>query len=215
MPTYARAATSGPHTSPAAGQQLLSVAVPTATPMRRLDVRGLIASTGTASVALLAAAVSLAGAGAASSLTIASFSLQPAGIVFALHPTAAPIAIIATAAAPLAVCQFSTSFAGAWKGGCRRLGHRPLLLPSSGGGLHIGFRAARQTGGRRESPRCGCAGIARITPSPLAERTRRCASRPRPSTAGSPRSRRPRRAEWPSAAPANRRITRRARPARP
>jgi hypothetical protein len=72
-------------------------------------------------------------------VTLTAFSLQPSGILIGMHPTTARITISADAAAPLAVCQFNTSFAGHWKGGCRQLRDRPLELPSSGGGLHVGF----------------------------------------------------------------------------
>jgi hypothetical protein len=74
-----------------------------------------------------------------STVTLRPFTLQPSGISFGVHPTRARITITATAASPLEVCQSSTSFAGAWKGGCRRLTTEPLALPSAGN-LHVGFR---------------------------------------------------------------------------
>src|ERR1700730_15346451 len=78
--------------------------------------------------------------GPASAVTLAAFLLQPSGILFGLHPTEARITITATAAAPLKVCQFGTSFSSYWNGGCRRLGGQPLTLPNRGGAVPIGFR---------------------------------------------------------------------------
>jgi hypothetical protein len=78
--------------------------------------------------------------GVVSTVALGAFVLQPAGILVGLHPTAARVTIVATAASLLKVCEWSTSFAGSWKGGCRRLTAQPLALPSSGGGSHIGFR---------------------------------------------------------------------------
>ncbi|MDX6401943.1 MAG: hypothetical protein QOF27_2549 [Gaiellaceae bacterium] len=75
-----------------------------------------------------------------SAATLGAFRLNPSGILFGMHPTEARIVITAKAAAPLKVCQFGTTFSTYWKGGCRRLGRKPLALPTSGGAVHVGFR---------------------------------------------------------------------------
>jgi hypothetical protein len=49
---------------------------------------------------------------------LTAFSLNAAGILFAMHLSAAPIMISATAAASLKVCPFGTSFAARCR--CRR-----------------------------------------------------------------------------------------------
>jgi hypothetical protein len=72
--------------------------------------------------------------------------LLPSGILFTMHPTEARIRVIATAAAPLKICQLGTTFSTYWKGGCRRLVGRPLALPSSGGAVHVGFRVLPSNG---------------------------------------------------------------------
>ena len=82
----------------------------------------------------------------ASLVVLKDFVLKPAGTVFAMHPTEARIVVIATAAAPLEVCQFGTTFSTYWKGGCRRLLRRPLALPTSGGAVHIAFRVLPSNG---------------------------------------------------------------------
>lgn len=74
------------------------------------------------------------------SVTFAAFSLGRSGILLGMHPTEARIMLTATAAAPLKVCQFGTSFSSYWQGGCRRLARQPLRLPTSGGAVHVGFR---------------------------------------------------------------------------
>lgn len=81
-----------------------------------------------------------------SAVMLRAFLLQPSGILFGMHPTEARIVITATAAAPLRVCQLGTTFSAYWKGGCRRLGGRPLALPTSGGAVHIGFRVLPSDG---------------------------------------------------------------------
>jgi DNA-binding beta-propeller fold protein YncE len=81
----------------------------------------------------------------ASTVTLEDFSLGRSGIRFEMHPTRARITISATAATPLEVCQWGTSFAGSWAGGCRRLRAQPLALPSAGN-LHIGFRVLSANG---------------------------------------------------------------------
>lgn len=83
-----------------------------------------------------------------SSVTLSEFSLEPAGVSFTMHPSAARIVLAARASAMLEVCQSGTSFAGSWSGGCRRMAHGRLALPSSGGLLHVSFRVVpllRQT----------------------------------------------------------------------
>jgi hypothetical protein len=75
-----------------------------------------------------------------STVTLSAFRLKPSGILFGMHPTEARTLITATAAAPLKVCQLGTTFSRNWKGGCRKLDARPLMLPTSGGAVHIGFR---------------------------------------------------------------------------
>jgi hypothetical protein len=75
-----------------------------------------------------------------SAVLLRDLRLKPSGILFGMHPTEARILVSAAAAAPLKVCQFGTTFATYWKGGCRRLAGRPLALPTSGGTAHIGFR---------------------------------------------------------------------------
>ncbi|MDX6436945.1 MAG: hypothetical protein QOK34_1779 [Gaiellaceae bacterium] len=73
-------------------------------------------------------------------VTFRGFSLARSGILLAMHPTEARIALTATAAAPLKVCELGTTFSSYWQGGCRRLAARPLRLPTSGGAVHVGFR---------------------------------------------------------------------------
>jgi hypothetical protein len=75
-----------------------------------------------------------------SSVTLAAFSLAPSGILLGIHPTEARITLTASAAAPLHVCEFGTTFSNYWRGGCRRLAREPLRLPTSGGAVHVGFR---------------------------------------------------------------------------
>jgi hypothetical protein len=75
-----------------------------------------------------------------STVTLRAFQLKPSGLLFGMHPTEARIVITATAASPLKVCQLGTTFSRNWKGGCRKLEARPLMLPTSGGPVHIGFR---------------------------------------------------------------------------
>ena len=82
----------------------------------------------------------------ASAVVVRDFLLKPSGILFTMHPTEARIVVTATAAAPLKVCQFGTTFSVYWKGGCRRLVGRPLTLPTSGGAVHIGFRVLPSSG---------------------------------------------------------------------
>lgn len=82
----------------------------------------------------------------ASAVQLKDFLLKPPGILFAMHPTEARITVIATASAPLKVCEFGTTFSTYWRGGCRRLARRPLALPTSGGAVHIGFRVLPSTG---------------------------------------------------------------------
>jgi hypothetical protein len=82
----------------------------------------------------------------ASKVVLRGFLLKPSGILFGMHPTEAPIMVIAAAAAPLQVCQFGTTFSTHWKGGCRQLAGRPIALPTSGGSVHIGFRVLPSTG---------------------------------------------------------------------
>ncbi|HET7046591.1 MAG TPA: hypothetical protein VFI37_17225 [Gaiellaceae bacterium] len=103
-----------------------------------------------AAAALLAITVFVVGFAAAraastrpattSHLALTNFTLRPLGVVIELHPTERPILIKAIAAAPLEVCQFGTSFAGRWRGGCRRLRERALALPSTNGMTHVAFR---------------------------------------------------------------------------
>jgi hypothetical protein len=81
-----------------------------------------------------------------STVTLGGFLLEPAGILFAMHPTDARITIGVTAAAPLEVCELGTTFSRNWTGGCRRLEGRPLELPTSGGAVHIGFRVLPANG---------------------------------------------------------------------
>jgi hypothetical protein len=83
----------------------------------------------------------------ASYFAVANFSLVPPGILFELHPTDRPILIRASSPTPLKVCQFGTSFAGAWTGGCRTLSGRPLFLPASSGAVHVAFRITTTTAG--------------------------------------------------------------------
>lgn len=75
-----------------------------------------------------------------STVTLNAVRLEPSGILFGMHPTEARIVITATPAAPLKVCQLGTTFSRNWKGGCQKLDARPLMLPTSGGAVHIGFR---------------------------------------------------------------------------
>ena len=82
-----------------------------------------------------------------SAVSLGAFRLKPSGILFGMHPTEARIVITGTAAAPLEVCQLGTTFSTNWEGGCRRLGRRPLALPTSGGAVHVGFRVLG-SGGR-------------------------------------------------------------------
>ena len=84
--------------------------------------------------------------GPASTVTLRTFRLEPAGILFGMHPTEARIVVSAAAAGPLKVCQFGTTFSHYWQGGCRRLGERPLALPTSGGAVHVGFRVLPANG---------------------------------------------------------------------
>jgi hypothetical protein len=75
-----------------------------------------------------------------STVTLSAFQLKPSGLLFGMHPTESRIVITAIAAAPLKVCQQGTTFSRNWTGGCRKLNARPLMLPTSGGAVHIGFR---------------------------------------------------------------------------
>ena len=75
-----------------------------------------------------------------SAVSLRSFRLEPAGILFGLHPTEARIVVSAATSAPLKVCQLGTTFSHYWAGGCRRLAGRPIALPTSGGAVHVGFR---------------------------------------------------------------------------
>jgi hypothetical protein len=63
-----------------------------------------------------------------------------------MHPTDATITLSAAAASPLNVCQLGTTFSSHWRGGCRRLAEGPLVLPTSGGAVHIGFRVLPSNG---------------------------------------------------------------------
>jgi hypothetical protein len=80
------------------------------------------------------------------SVTLGAFQLKPSGILFGMHPTEARIAISARAGAPLRVCELGTTFSRNWQGGCLKLGRRPLMLPTSGGAVHVGFRVLPATG---------------------------------------------------------------------
>jgi hypothetical protein len=81
-----------------------------------------------------------------SHFAVTDFRLLPPGVVFELHPTVSPIVVEAAADAPLKVCQFGTSFAGAWIGGCRPLRDRPISLPPTNGFIHAAFRIRSMTG---------------------------------------------------------------------
>jgi hypothetical protein len=81
-----------------------------------------------------------------SAVLLRSFQLRPSGILFEMHPTDARITLVVAAAAPLKVCQLGTTFSTRWKGGCRRLAEGPLVLPTSGGAVHIGFRVLPSNG---------------------------------------------------------------------
>lgn len=80
-----------------------------------------------------------------SHLVLEEFVLGRRGLVVELHPTARSIRIEASTQKPLHVCQLGTTFAGAWRGGCRSL-RRPLYLPATSGGLHVAFRVVSRTG---------------------------------------------------------------------
>ena len=82
----------------------------------------------------------------ASATVLRDFVLQPSGILFWMHPTEARIRVDTTAAAPLKVCQFETTFSTYWKGGCLQLAKRRHALPTSGGAVHIGFRVLPSNG---------------------------------------------------------------------
>jgi len=82
----------------------------------------------------------------ASAVILRDFLLKPPGLLFGMHPTEGRIMIVAAAAAPLKVCPFGTTFSTYWKGGCRRLVGRPMVLPTSGGAVHIGFRVLPSNG---------------------------------------------------------------------
>jgi hypothetical protein len=81
-----------------------------------------------------------------STVVLRDFLLKPSGILFGMHPTEARIVVIATALAPLKVCEVGTTFSTYWNGGCRRLVGRPMALPTSGGAVHIGFRVMPSSG---------------------------------------------------------------------
>jgi hypothetical protein len=82
---------------------------------------------------------------AVSQVALDGFSLGAPGIVFELHPTESPILVSAAAETPVQVCQFGTSFAGRWRGGCRRLRDQPLHLPATAGANHVAFRVTTTT----------------------------------------------------------------------
>ena len=85
-----------------------------------------------------------------SHVALDGFSVGAPGIVFELHPTESPILVSAAAETPLQVCQIGTSFAGRWRGGCRRLSEQPLHLPSTSGAIHVAFRVTTTTGTRTQ-----------------------------------------------------------------
>jgi hypothetical protein len=84
---------------------------------------------------------------AASEVVLGRFVLQRSGIVFWMHPTEARITITATAGGPLKVCEVGRTFSTYWTGGCHRLGRGPLLLPTSGGAVHVGLQIGPLDGG--------------------------------------------------------------------
>jgi hypothetical protein len=86
---------------------------------------------------------------AASHVAVGGFFLSETGIDFELHPTESPILVSAVADAPVRVCQVGTSFAGRWRGGCRRLTDRPLPLPETNGMMHVVFRVTTTAGRAR------------------------------------------------------------------
>jgi hypothetical protein len=92
------------------------------------------------SIGLVLGAQAAAARTPASAITLRGFRLEPAGILFGIHPTEARIVVSAVTAAPLKVCQLGTTFSRNWKGGCRRLAGGSIALPTSGGAVHIGFR---------------------------------------------------------------------------
>jgi hypothetical protein len=82
-----------------------------------------------------------------SSATLAPFILiPPRGITLWMHPTAARIVLTATATGRLKACEVGTTFLYYWRGGCRRFTAGHLMLPSSGGAVHIGFRVVPLAG---------------------------------------------------------------------
>ncbi len=95
---------------------------------------------------------------AASVLVLRHFTLSPSGLGFALHPAATPIVLSASAGAALRACPADgfggdedpsrgKSFGRLWRGPCRRLTARPLALPATDGGQHVGVRVLPAGGG--------------------------------------------------------------------
>jgi hypothetical protein len=99
---------------------------------------------GFATVAL--STVALASGGGSATATLRALALPPRGIVFVVHPTAAPITIAASAEAPLEVCELGTTFSTHWRGGCRALRAGRVALPTSGGAVHVAFRVRPASG---------------------------------------------------------------------
>lgn len=81
-----------------------------------------------------------------STFRLYNFALRPAGLLFDVHPTTRPIRVEAVADAPLKVCQFGTSFAEYWHGGCRVLRNQSIELPTTSGQMHVAFRVASVSG---------------------------------------------------------------------
>lgn len=80
-----------------------------------------------------------------SSFLLTDFRLTVGGLLFELHPTTSAILVDADSRSPLKLCQYGTSFAGRWKGGCRPLLGRTVQLPSTNGQMHVAFRVFPKT----------------------------------------------------------------------
>jgi hypothetical protein len=111
--------------------------------VRRFGASWLVVGVATVAAATVLPTEAVAGRHPAElQVVLGAFVLEPSGIRLSMHPTEARITISVTAASPLKVCEVGTTFSRHWSGGCRRLGRRPLALPTSGGAVHIGFRVA-------------------------------------------------------------------------
>lgn len=78
---------------------------------------------------------------------LTAFTLvPPKGIAVWMHPTAAPIKLIAGTGGRLKACEVGTTFSYYWRGGCRSFVDGRLTLPSSGGAMHVGFRILPASG---------------------------------------------------------------------